>query len=412
MIWHKIDPKLPDLANAFDGNAVAHYLAQNVSKQALPAQTGEQAGVGFRRQSIEYVPATRCTTTYLVSDDQGSEPTIGVAEVNTAGVEYRRFTDDARLPGLAAASDINAVQQRFQAEEKEWGLLNAVQPVRYKPGSRCTLRYQMQTDQGSAYCFGKLLAEDAEQIAAAVSSLYQAGQQNPALPRIARPLFYQPVLQMLVQAAVPGAELHDAAFDARNNFDVRTDWMWAVGRAVAALHSATDVAGPQKTIAGDLVDLDEYRPALSHLNPSLAGRFHAATEALGKAAATEHELPPVVSHGALRTDQFLLSDGQLALIDLDSICWSSPARDLGNFLAYLTWKALRQPEHAVFIEYAQNAFMDGYETAAALPDANWVAHYQAASILKIIGRRYTGLTYREWPLTEQLLDMAIRMINF
>ncbi len=84
---------------------------------------------------------------------------------------------------------------------------------------------------------------------------------------------------------------------------------------------------------------------------------------------------------------------------------------LGNFQAYLTWKALRQPQHATFIQHAQQAFLTGYQTLRSLPDTDWLAFYEAASILKIVGRRYTGLTYQEWPLTEQLLEQAVRMMR-
>jgi aminoglycoside phosphotransferase (APT) family kinase protein len=99
----------------------------------------------------------------------------------------------------------------------------------------------------------------------------------------------------------------------------------------------------------------------------------------------------------------------LALIDLDSVCWANPARDIGNFLAYLTWKALRQPQHAGFIRCAQREFLAGYGALRTLPDVGWLSRYQAASILKIVGRRYSGLTYQEWPLTGRLLDKAVSM---
>ena len=87
--------------------------------------------------------------------------------------------------------------------------------------------------------------------------------------------------------------------------------------------------------------------------------------------------------------------------------WASPAHDLGNLLAYLAWKALRQPQHAAFIRHAQRAFLAGYRTLRSLPDPTWLSFYQAAAMLKIVGRRYSGLTYQEWPLTGQLLDQAV-----
>jgi len=97
---------------------------------------------------------------------------------------------------------------------------------------------------------------------------------------------------------------------------------------------------------------------------------------------------------------------RLAMIDLDSYCLANPARDLGNFLAYLCWKAIRQPEHAEFIERAGQAFLSGYLNVQKDIDERWLSVYQAASLLKIAGRRFRSLTYREWPLVIHLIHAA------
>jgi hypothetical protein len=302
------------------------------------------------------------------------------------------------------------MQARFQAHPGEMGTIDTIVPIRYTPGSRCTLRYHVSTEQGQTNCFGKLLAQDGDQLAQTVADLYRISQQAPELPRIARPLAHWPELQMLVQAAVPGVELHAAAFDAEIELSTRVGWIGMAGEAIAALHAGAEIVGPQHTLAGDLAALEQYHPALQQLNPELAGHVAEAIGTLAEIGGEQRELAAVVSHGALRTDQFLLDGAQMVLIDLDSVCWSSPARDLGNFLAYLTWKTLRQPHFAECIQQAQQAFLAGYQRVRPLPDAHWLALYQAASLLKILGRRYTGLTQREWPLTPQLLEIASALV--
>ena len=127
---------------------------------------------------------------------------------------------------------------------------------------------------------------------------------------------------------------------------------------------------------------------------------------------------PVVCHGALRTDQFLLrhtdqqttAEAELLLIDLDTLCLADPACDLGNCLAYLYWKALRQPQYAYFIERASAAFLAGYLTLRRLPDLLSLAFYQALSLIKIAGRRFATLSYREWPLTPALVQAAATLL--
>ncbi|MCB9157947.1 MAG: phosphotransferase [Caldilineaceae bacterium] len=399
MNWHNIDPTLPHLSHVFDSSAAMHRFAQQPSMRC-------------RRQSIEYIPGTRCTATYLLSQEDAAWQTIGVVEIEPAGIEHRLFTEDPLLASLPTAMDANRLTAHFAVDHAALGQIDAVIPVRYKPGSRCTLRYHTRTQGAQSFCFGKLLAKDSAEIAQAVDDLYRASQSTPELPGVAQPLAYWPELNMLVQAAVAGAELHDLAFDPQQKLADRISWMRTAGRAAAALHSAAiDVTGQPQTLAGDLVALDEYKPALRQINPHLADRFEAAIALTAKTAHPQRELASVLSHGALRTDQFMVEGDHLVLIDLDSLCWSSPARDLGNFLAYLTWKALRQPHHAAFIQLGQQAFLEGYQTFRALPDAQWISHYHVASILKVLGRRYTGLTYREWPLTEQLLDIAVGLIR-
>jgi len=418
MNWQTIDPTLPALPFAFDGDAVSQRFEHHWPAQRTNADTRTTVKQ-CRRQDVTYVPSTRCVTTYsLVAEAAGSapQPTIGVVEVTPAGLQHRLFTDDPTMPGLALAADAAAMHQQWLARSADGAQamsaeIYAATPVRYKPGSRCTFRYNLRSARGEERWFGKLLAQDGDQLWQTASTLYQASQQEPELPRISQPLAYWPEVQMLFQAAVPGAELHTFAFDPALDPVTRLDWLHLAGRSIAALHTYSGIEGPYKTLAGDLAGLDEYRPALLQANPALADRFAEAITRLDGVHTRHPELAPVVSHGALRTDQFMLEDDRLVLIDLDSVCWASPARDLGNFLAYLTWKALRQPQHAAFIQHIQQAFLAGYQTLRRLPDTDWLAFYEAASILKIVGRRYTGLTYQEWPLTEQLLDKAVLMIE-
>jgi len=99
------------------------------------------------------------------------------------------------------------------------------------------------------------------------------------------------------------------------------------------------------------------------------------------------------------------------IIDLDGLCWANPARDLGNFLAHLRWKAIREPHHAGFIGAAIPSFLEGYETVRDIPAERWRACYEAASLLKIAGRRFRKLTVSEWPLVPRLFDEAEALLR-
>jgi Ser/Thr protein kinase RdoA (MazF antagonist) len=145
--------------------------------------------------------------------------------------------------------------------------------------------------------------------------------------------------------------------------------------------------------------------------PALATCFARALDDIATSAQGRIEAAPVASHGALRTDQFMIERDRLVLIDLDSFCWANPARDIANFLAYLRWKSMRQPQHAAFIARGANAFLAGYANARAMPEEEWLARYQAVALLKIAGRRFRNLTIQEWPLAVRLLDVALALFN-
>lgn len=420
MQWSTLDPALPTLALALDPELVSRRF-----QEAWPAGAGHAPAVSeCRRQEIQYRPGQHCIVTYKITvAANGAAPvqTLSAVEATPDGISQRSFLADPHLGGLATAGTIAAMQERLTAltqTDRADGTAArlAITPLRYKVGVRCALRYDLQTGAATTAYFGKLIATESVHLAETITLLTAASQAEPALPHIAPLLAHWSDLAMVVQAALPGAELHNVAFDDRLALAERLAWLETAGRAIGALHSLSIPAnspgvGAPQWLTDDIAGLSAYTAAISQVNPALAAHFLEAIALLTKCAAHYPEMAPVVTHGALRTDQFLLDGAHLALIDLDSVCWASPARDLGNFFAYLAWKALRQPHHAPLIEQAQQAFLAGYQTYHALPEAAWLAFYQAAALLKIIGRRYTGLTVQEWPLTATLVEQTLALLR-
>jgi hypothetical protein len=431
--WSVVDPGLPTLPLAFDLKHVVRLFAE----QWPVSGVGPVTILDCRRQDVYYQPATRCVTTYALFIEQvGAAPwrTIGVIEVTPAGLLHRLYFDDPDIPQLRCAVCGDAMRERFitlfedHSEDcfEHHGVKHyrhpifvkdcAVTPIRYKPGLRCTLRYDLSTSAGPQPYFGKLLAQNSERLMRVISTLYQASQMIPEMPRIAQPIAYWPELGMVIQSAITGAELHQYAFDVQVDMAKRQRWMTMAGASLAALHNFTlhdftGADGLRRTLWDDLSDLREYSAHLEIAEPELAARFDQAIDDLATSAQGRTEVAPVASHGALRTDQFMIEHDLLALIDLDSFCWANPARDIGNLLAYLRWKAMRQPHYATFIERAERAFLAGYATVRALPAKEWLVHYQAVVLLKIVGRRFRNLAVQEWPLAVRLLDVVPAMLN-
>ena len=413
------DDQLPDLPMAFDFEEVADLFERKVFR---PNSSQHSMGtINVKKlQDVKYRPSQGCVTTYdlIVGKPEDSpERTIGVLEFTPEGVLPRLYTADDRLRWLAQATDMNEMQQRFCSLPVFEGYSDQIRlweifPVRYKPGLHCVIRYTVQTPSGNKMFYGKSFSGGAEQLMKTVMDLHKSSQENPDMPLISVPVAIWPEMEMILQTAVPnGVEFTHFIYDQRYDVSVREDWMVKAGRALGVFHNNSTAPGETKTVYDDLKDLHEYTLIIAKVKPDLAVKYEDVIQQI--IAKVDHfkESKFVPSHGAMRTDQFILQGDRLAMIDLDSYCWANPARDLGNFLAYLCWKAIRQPEHAQFVERAGRAFLEGYLSVHDDIDERWLSVYQAASLLKIAGRRFRSLTYLEWPLVIHLIQAAFAAIT-
>jgi aminoglycoside phosphotransferase (APT) family kinase protein len=413
------DDQLPDLPIAFDFDEVADLFQRKLF--GLNSSQGVTGKLNVRKlQDVKYRPSHRCVTTYdliVGKEDSSPERTIGVLEFTPEGVMPRIYTADDRLPWLALATDMNEMQQRFSelpdfADYRDQIKLWEIFPVRYKPGLHCVIRYTVQTPSGNKMFYGKSFSGNAEQLMKTVTDLHQVSKENPDMPLISVPVTIWPELEMILQSAVPnGIEFTHFIYDQRYDASVRESWMFKAGRALGVFHNNSTAPSETKTVYDDLRDLHEYTLIIAKVKPDLGTKYEEVIQQIITKVDHFKEPRSVAGHGAMRTDQFLLQGDQLAMIDLDSYCWANPARDLGNFLAYLCWKAIRQPEHAQFVERAGRAFLEGYLSVQGDIDERWLSVYQAASLLKIAGRRFRSLTYLEWPLVIHLIQAAFSAIT-
>jgi hypothetical protein len=411
------DPALPELAVAFDDADLARRFA--------PAGGAVRS---LRRQDVKYQPARRLAATYELTVEapgQRPQPTIGVLEITPAGASTRLLGVDAALPGLVEALDPGAMLARLNEALGGQADTCVVVPVRYKPGSRCVIRYELGGQRrppadniaapastlGRRTVYAKLLAGGCEQLVAALAALGEAAATDPAMPGIVPVVAHWPELWLVVQPAVAGAvELNDAGFDPGVPEAVRAGWLRRAGQALAAYQRHQLPGIPSRPLGGDLDDLRSLVAPMTKLEPALATRFETVVDRLAQVAAAQPVRAEVGGHGAFRTDQFLLQNEHLVMIDLDSVCQAEPERDVGNFLAYLDWKVIRRPESGGVVATAEAAFLDGYSAATA-PDAERVATYRAASLLKVAGRRFRSLTLGELHLVPRLVDDAEALLG-
>ena len=384
-----LDPSLPGLAHAFDERRAAQAFAS--------AWDTDVSACGLR--STRFEPGLRCVTSHEVEVVTGGRrrSVLGVIETAPTGTRVRRFAEDPDLPGLALAMDADRMAALLGWEDAGC----RVEPVRYRPGQRAVLRYRRGA--GSSCLYGKVLAGGTGGVEQALAMLQEAAATDASVPTGAPVAALDREAGLVVQAEVPGPSLHAVAFAETFTKDERLIALSRAGLALARLHGSGVAPSRRATAAEDIADLRAFLPAITCADPDLAGRFDGLVAAVDSTRADGPALP---AHGAFRTDQVLLSGGRPVLLDLDGFCTAHPARDLGNVLAYLRWRAIRRPGQAALVRAARDALVAGYTGSGASLDGKGLGFYEGLSLLKIAGRRFRRLAVEEWPLVPGLLDAA------
>jgi hypothetical protein len=380
-----LDPAL-DLAAVLDPDRVARRFARrwpDVTACAL--------------EHARWSPGVECVTSHrlaLAPAGDGARFTIGVVTVTPDGVRHRLFAEDPALPGVAAALDTTAMRAWLSERVGRRVGIESAAVVRYRAGSRCVIRYRL-TDAAHTTVYGKLLCAGEFDVLASAAR---------ALGDLAAPLVgVDPTLRLVVQGDAGDRSLAALGADPASLARVRSG-----GALLARLHGPGSPGGAPRTLDGDVEALRLHLPSLGRVSAPAAALAAEGTDRLAR-------IPPVrglrPAHGAFRLDQVHLGAAGASLIDLDSYCRAEPARDLGNALAYLRWRAIRRPDAAADAAAIAAALLDGYAERAPSPvDGDRLAIHEAAALLKIAGRRCQRLAVAEWEHLETLVSAALERL--
>jgi aminoglycoside phosphotransferase (APT) family kinase protein len=402
-----LDPDLPGLAAGTDPDYVRQLFATRPPRGAAPGT----AVLGCERLHTEYEPGLRCRMSYrLQLGAPGAQPwsTFGGVLIRPTGLTMWWYADDPAIPTLGAAADPSSMRARMDSWADQPVRGCSVTPVRYRAGVRCLLRYEAATADGPRLFFGKLYGHDADRQArtqAALHAMLDAERRaGAACPAVAPLVGYESELGLLAHAPVAGTTLRALLFDASVDVTTRLRALYDTGGRLAGLHGSAGVPGPLLSLGDDLAELRGYGAAVARVDPALAERLADVTDLAGALPCGEGPLVP--SHGALRTDQVFVGPDGIVLLDLDRVGWAEPARDVGNLLAYLAWRALRRPAERGFVSRARAAFLAGYRDRCPDLDEAQYRRQEAVALLKIAGRRFRALQYDEWPLVSDLVTLA------
>jgi Phosphotransferase enzyme family len=346
----------------------------------------------------------------LLETPDGATPAIQQFPVDPKLPHLDVVMAPAEHPELAAALEATVRGAHAVPDDRPMTAISA-EPVRYKPGDRCVLRYRLRFEDAGAPAttctlVAKLYREPRE--AQAADELLERLRASAGVGWTARPLGVAPGLPLALtedlgssRDRVPARSglrvVHPGATD---GFEV----VRRAARALAELHTSGLDSGELSTRTGAVEAgraakratlIEGYVPALAPEVRRTAGELCDALTTL-----PSDTLRP--AHGSYKLSQLLVRDGAVFLVDFDQFCLADPALDVGYFLAYLRPAGLwyRRNGRRAWFEAAADAFLSAYlqrltergESAATCAGiAGRAPVFEAALLFKIAARRVNRL---------------------
>jgi hypothetical protein len=216
--------------------------------------------------------------------------------------------------------------------------------VRYKPGDRCTVRYDLAyapdmpaESYGPTMVIAKTyLQEKGRNAYESMKALWDSSFGSGNSVRIAEPLAYDADLRVFVQGPVSEEQtLADLLLSALDSGTVEAlkEIMQRTAMGLAELHRSGVKSGETVTWEDEFAEVRSQVTQLSTVFPNLSSGAGPFLERISQLEAEALSDPLVPSHGTFRPVQVLLHKGDISFIDFDSFCQSEPARDLSMFFA-------------------------------------------------------------------------------
>jgi len=370
---------------------------------ALPV---EEVGVTWRLHDVSWEPGTGCRLAFHVERPR-AQPTFVSVVVTSSHVRRTDYRRDPQLPGLGRATDPVWVAHRLASASDEPILACEVHPVRYRPGSRCVLRYRVSTATGSHELLAKTW--EPQSFAHASRPLALLADSVAARRLVPARVALWPEAQTAVTAAVTGRTVSSLLGDGAVPAADRARLAHRLGGVLARFHQVPDVGAPRWSAADQLASLDLSAGALRSGDGDVGRRLSALYDVL--ASRVPEKDRTVLGHGGFRAGQVIRSaDGRLVLLDLDGLCRCPPGHDLGAGLAHLRWQGIRHPTQRKVLRAAERAMLSGYRARGGEADPDSLLWWWAAGMLQVALRRYRRLEVVDWPAVPALLDATAELL--
>ena len=219
--------------------------------------------------------------------------------------------------------------------------------VRYKPGSRCTVLYQLEYPQNmsAGRQWPELVVaktyrnEKGKNAFEGMRALWNSSLGSSGTVQIAEPIAYNEQERVMIQGPIREEttlkRFMTASFRAGTPEAIEEldQVMRKTAAGLAELHQSGVPEGQIWKWEDELSEVHERIERLSISYPALAPAAKPFLDRLKSLASSCPSDPLVPSHGSFRPAQVLLYKHQIGFIDFDTFCQSEPSNDLALFLS-------------------------------------------------------------------------------
>lgn len=352
--------------------------------------------------------------------------------IEALGMQVYSFEQDPALPGLATALDPERMRQALFEAIPEFRDGNTIllrvraRPLRYRPGKRCTLRFDLWTrdtrmgDYGRRTLYGKAYhkRDKAASVYAEMNMLADSEAVRSGRVVLAPALAFMPDLQIVVQAPVEGLplELYMEGLQGSVTAGDRRGWDGVISSAaaLAAVHTAGLTTDRERPIAAEVKRFGKRAAQAAAVDPAIGGRMVELAAALpaGLDKLAEWNERITLVHGDCKHSQCMLTAEGVAILDWDHCGMADPATDIGTYLATLRQMGIHQAlksrgsdasaARTRWLRTLEDQFLDAYVEASGFgdsfrPRARW---YEAVALMRKALRAFARAPRSPMPLAQ------------
>jgi Ser/Thr protein kinase RdoA (MazF antagonist) len=340
-------------------------------------------------------------------DSDGHIGRVSAVLVPEMATVLRLFPADSVLTSLTHATDLPRMTALLseslpECREEGWRMRDLnVEPVHYKPGRLCTVRYSLTLDRPDRresrqmHLFGKIYRDDRwEQSYDTLATTWAASAASGGAWRAARPIAKVGPWRFVVQSAVLGERfrqvLADLTPDDATPEQLRqvNEHLEAVARAVWSMQQAPLTSGPRLDLEALLAAQRRNLDYLHSVHETTARELERLRAEIERVAAATPASPLVLSHGDFAHGNVMLNGNDVGIIDFDRMCQAEPAYDVAYFLTHLTSFTLRHPKRAAHMQPLCEHFRTAYLELAPSVSPQRLALYEALDLSAYVLRNF------------------------